>query len=60
MVDVADELAHLVDHFATAAGVDPVSAILLAGGTLLVGAAVAVGAWLTLGAIAEGFGAIGD
>lgn len=51
MVAVLDELSNLVDHFAGAAGVDPLSAALLLVGALLVGVAVAVAAWLGAGAV---------
>lgn len=50
MVDPVAELGGLLDHFGTAAGVDPASAALLLAGALLVGSAVAVTGWLLVGA----------
>lgn len=58
MVSPIDELVSLVEPFATAAGADPVSAILLlVGGTVLLVSFAVVG-WLTLGGVVAGFRAL--
>lgn len=51
MVSPIDELTALIDHFTTAASVDPLSAILLLIGATLVGVSVVIIAWLTIGGI---------
>ncbi len=54
MVDPADEVTGLVEHFGDAAAVDPVAALLLLIGAGVVGVAMAVTAWLTIGGLLAG------
>lgn len=51
MVSPIEEFVDLIDHFTTAASVDPLSALLILIGAILVGVAVVIFGWLTVGGI---------
>lgn len=57
MVDPVDEALALVEHITAGATVDPVSALLVLGGTVLLLVSIGVLGWLTLGAVLD---AVGD
>lgn len=59
MVDPVAELGELTGLFADVASTDPMSAVLLAAGTVLVGAPMAVAAWLTAGAMVDALRSVG-
>lgn len=54
MASPIDELVSLVEPFATAAGADPVSAVLLLVGGVLLFVSFAIVGWLALGGVLAG------